>query len=168
MTVPNRVWPSYTATLALASARPLSTSKLSLVEPPLTTLPVIGLTLSATAVMLGTLGRSVSQLIAAMLAAAPTLPAASVYAAAATVMLALPALTSAVGVKVAVRVAPLALIAPSLPPVTTRLPLWVLSSQVKLLSGSSLKTKLISAVSPALRLLALELMAKLGAVVSTR
>ena len=83
-------------------------------------------------------------------------------------MLALPALTSAVGVKVAVRVAPLALIAPSLPPVTTRLPLWVLSSQVKLLSGSSLKAKLISAVSPALRLLALALMAKLGAVVSTR
>ena len=83
-------------------------------------------------------------------------------------MLALPALTSAVGVKTAVRVVPLVLIAPRLPPATVMLPLWVLSSQVKLLSGSSLKTKLMVAVWPALSVLTLAPILRVGAFVSTR
>ena len=105
-------------------------------------------------------GASVSMLIAGVLPARPGLPAASWYSPAATVMLAVAAPRLGVGVKVAVRVSPLPPSAPRLPPVVT------MSACVKLLPGSSLKRKLISAVSPALSALWLLLRVSLGATVS--
>ncbi len=82
----------------------------------------------------------------------------------ATVMLAVPPLVLAVGVKVAVRVRPEPLMAPSVPPETTTSP--VDPSQVKVEPGSSLKVKVIVAVSPAFSVLALLVIDSVGAVLS--
>ena len=75
-------------------------------------------------------------------------------------MLALPLARPAVGVKVAVRVNPVPLIAPKLPLLTTTSP------NTKLLPGSSLKVKVIVAVSPTLTVLTLLVIASVGASVS--
>ena len=83
----------------------------------------------------------------------------------ATVMLALPEAKLAVGVKVAVRVRPLPLIAPSVPPVTTTSP--AVPFHVKVPPGSSLKVKVMVAVSPALSVALLLVIVSVGAVVST-
>ncbi len=64
-------------------------------------------------------------------------------------MLALPLAKFAEGVKIAVRVRPVPLIALSVPPETTRSP--AVSFQVKLLLGSSEKVKVMAAVSPAFK-----------------
>ena len=79
-------------------------------------------------------------------------------------MLALPLAKLAVGVKVAMRVRPVPLMAPKVPPVTTTSP--TLPFQVKLLPGSSENVNVMVAVSPALRALALEVMFKPGGRVS--
>ena len=79
-------------------------------------------------------------------------------------ILAVPPLVLAVGVKVAVRVRPLPEIAPSAPPVTTTSPL--VPFQVNVEPGSSLNVKVIVAVSPILSALTLLVMAKVGARVS--
>ena len=79
-------------------------------------------------------------------------------------MLALPEAMPAVGVKVAVRVSPLPLMAPRLPPVTTTSP--EVPFQAKLLPGSSLKVKVIAAVPPALTAATLLVIATVGARVS--
>ena len=109
-------------------------------------------------------GARVSMLIEGVVPAAPTLPTASAYRPAATAMLALPEARSAVGVKTAVRLRPVPLMAPSVPPETTTSPL--LPSQVKVSPGSSLKVKVIVAVSPIFRADLLLLMLKVGASVS--
>ena len=80
-------------------------------------------------------------------------------------MLALPLAMLEVGVKTAVRVKPVPLMAPSVPPVTSTSP--VLPLQTKLPPGSSENVKLMLAVSPDLSVLALEAIARVGAVVST-
>ena len=67
-----------------------------------------------------------------------------------TVMLPVPLARLAVGVKTAVRVRPVPLMAPKEPPVTTRSP--ELPSHAKLVSGFSEKVKVMSAVSPILSL----------------
>ena len=64
-------------------------------------------------------------------------------------MLAVPLLRLAVGVKVAVRVRPVPLMALKVPPETATSP--VLPFQLKVENGSSLKVKVMVAVSPALR-----------------
>ena len=64
------------------------------------------------------------------------------------------------GVKVAVRVKPLPLIADKVPPLTVMSP--VLPSQLKLEPGSSLKVKVMVALSPALRVLTSLLMVMVG------
>ena len=68
------------------------------------------------------------------------------------------------GVKVAVRLRPVPLIAPKLPPVTTTSP--ALPFQVKVEPGSSLKVKVIVAVSPALSAAVLLPILSVGARVS--
>ena len=77
----------------------------------------------------------------------------------ATVMLAVPEARLAVGVKVAVRVRPEPLMALSVPPVVT------ISASTKP-TGVSLKVNVIVAVSPAVRAVALLVMARVGARVS--
>ena len=79
-------------------------------------------------------------------------------------MLALPLAKLAVGVKVAVRVKPVPLIAPKLPLLTTTSP--ALPFQVKVEPGSSLKVKVMVAVLPALTALTLLVIARVGARVS--
>ena len=79
-------------------------------------------------------------------------------------MLADPLPRLACGVNVAVRVRPLPEIAPSVPLVTTTSPL--VPFHVKVLPGSSLKVKVIVAVSPAFSALLLLVMAIVGAMVS--
>jgi len=79
-------------------------------------------------------------------------------------MLALPEARLAVGVKVAVRVNPVPLMAPKVPPLTTTSP--ALPSHVKVEPGASLKVKVMVAVSPALSALTLLVMASVGASVS--
>jgi hypothetical protein len=71
-------------------------------------------------------------------------------------MLAVPEARLAVGVKTAVRVRPLPLTGPSVPPVLT------MSPATKLAPGSSLKLKVMVAVSPALRAATLLLMVTVG------
>ena len=83
-------------------------------------------------------------------------------------MLPSPAARLLVGVKMAVRLKPLPLSSPKLPPVTVMLPVWLVWSQLQLLPGSSLKLKLMSAVSPAFKAVASALIDKVGKVVSTR
>ena len=78
----------------------------------------------------------------------------------ATVMLALPLARLAVGVKRAVRVRPVPLIAPRVPPAITRSP--ELPSQAKLVPGSSENVKVILAVSPAFSAFVLAVMATVG------
>ena len=74
-------------------------------------------------------------------------------------MLALPEAVPAVGVKVAVRVKPLPLMLPSVPPVV------VMSLSVNP-TGDSLKVKVMVAVSPTLTALTLLVMTSVGARVS--
>ena len=76
-------------------------------------------------------------------------------------MLATPAARPSVGVKVAVRVWPMPLIAPSVPLATA------ISPSMKLASGSSLKLKVMVAVWPILSAALLLVMATVGASVST-
>ena len=83
-----------------------------------------------------------------------------------TEILAVPETTLTLGVKVAVRVKPVPLILPSMPPLTTTSP--ALDAQTKLLPGSSLKVKVMLAVSPAFKVATSEVMLTLGAVVSTK
>ncbi len=108
-----------------------------------------------------TVGAKVSMLMAGVVPAPPLLPAASKYVPEATVMLALPEAKPGVGVKVAVRVKPVPLIAPRLPPVVT------MSALVKLGPGSSLKVKVMLAVWPALTALTSLPIVSVGAKVST-
>ncbi len=79
-------------------------------------------------------------------------------------MLALPLAKLVDGVKVAVRVKPLPLIELKVPLLTTTSP--ELPVQVKLDPGSSLKVKVMVAVSPAFKVLTLLEMVKVGAKVS--
>ena len=81
-----------------------------------------------------------------------------------TAMLAVPLAKLAVGVKTAVRVRPVPLMAPSVPPVTVMSPAEPFHA--KLLPGSSVNVKMMLAVSPALRVLTLEVIAKVGVSVS--
>ena len=83
-----------------------------------------------------------------------------------TVMLALPLPKLAGGVNTAVRVSPVPLIAPKVPPVTTTSP--VAPSQKKLEPGSSENVNAILAVSPALRVASLVTILTEGANVSMR
>ena len=106
-------------------------------------------------------GASVSMAIAGVVPAEPELPAASVYSPVATVMLAVAAAVLAVGVKVALRVKPVPVIVPSVPPAV------MMSPATKLVSGSSLKVKMMPAVSPALTTATLLVIASVGATVST-
>ena len=78
----------------------------------------------------------------------------------ATVMLARPEARPGVGMKVAVRVGPLLLIAPSVPPVK------LTSLLTKLEPGSSLKLKVMVAVWPDLSAAVLLVIASVGATVS--
>jgi hypothetical protein len=81
-----------------------------------------------------------------------------------TVMLAEPLERLAVGVKVAVLVSPVPLIAPSVPPEMVRSP--VVPFQAKLVPGSSEKVNVMSAVSPTFSAAIFEVIATLGASVS--
>ena len=81
-------------------------------------------------------------------------------------MLALPLPKLAVGVNTALRVRPVPLIAPSVPPVITISPAE--PSHAKLLPGSSENVKVMLAVSPALSVGTLLAMLTVGAVVSTK
>ena len=110
--------------------------------------------------VMSSVGATVSIFSAGVLPAAPALPAASVYSPAATVMLAAPLDSLGVGVKVAVRVSPLPLIASSVPPVTA------MSARMKLLPGSSLKLKVMPALTSALTAGALLVITNVGASVS--
>ena len=79
-------------------------------------------------------------------------------------MLAEPLDKLAVGVKVAVRVRPVPLIAPSVPPEMVRSP--VVPFQAKLIPGSSEKVKAIVAVSPIFSAATFEVIATVGTSVS--
>lgn len=79
-------------------------------------------------------------------------------------MLTVPLLVLAVGVKVAVRVRPLPEIAAKAPPVIVISP--VIPPQAKVEPGSSLKAKVMVAVSPIFKAATLLVMANVGAVVS--
>ena len=79
-------------------------------------------------------------------------------------MLAEPLAKLAVGVNVAVRVSPVPLIAPRVPPEMFRSPL--VPFQAKLVPGSSEKVKVIVAVSPTFSTVMFEVIATVGASVS--
>ena len=81
-------------------------------------------------------------------------------------MLAVPATTLLVGVKVAVRKSPVPLMLPKVPPLTMTSP--ALADHTKLLPGSSLKVKEMTAVSPAFSVATSLVMLSEGAVVSTK
>jgi hypothetical protein len=68
------------------------------------------------------------------------------------------------GVKIAVRVSPVPLIAPKVPPETVRSPL--VPFQAKLVPGSSENVKVMVAVSPTFSVATLDVIATLGASVS--
>ncbi len=70
----------------------------------------------------------------------------------------------AVGVKTAVRVKPVPLMAPRVPPVTVMSPTEPFHA--KLLPGSSVNVNMMLAVSPTFRVLTLEVIAKVGVNVS--
>ena len=119
--------------------------------------------LALTAVLLlvmVSVGAKVSILMVGVWPATPALPAASAYSPAATVMPAVPVARLGVGVKTAVRLRSVPLSALRLPPVVK------MSAKVKLLPGSSLKLKLISAVSPTLTAGVLLVIASVGTSVS--
>jgi hypothetical protein len=98
---------------------------------------------------------------------APKLPALSVNKSLLTVMLALPPVKPCVGKNVAVRVRPVPLTADKVPLTSVTSP--ALPFHVKVLPGSSLKVKVMSAVSPLKKVLRLLLMlTTVGAVVSTK
>ena len=61
-------------------------------------------------------------------------------------MLDWPAANPAVGVNTAVRVRLLPVMAPSVPPLTTKSPVWVVAFHARLVLGSSLKVKVRVAV----------------------
>ncbi|OFA00387.1 hypothetical protein DUPY_24160 [Duganella phyllosphaerae] len=107
-------------------------------------------------------GASVSMAIGALLAPTPRLPAASATALAATLTTALPPARPGCGVKVAVYTSRSAL-AVKLPSV----PLSALISASVKPAGTSVNVKVMVAVSPTLRLLALVSMVSTGATVST-
>ena len=79
-------------------------------------------------------------------------------------MLAVPEARLTVGVKVALRVRPVPLMAPSVPPVTTTSP--AVPSQAKLAPGSSLNVKVMAALCPALTAATSLVIASVGASVS--
>jgi hypothetical protein len=79
-------------------------------------------------------------------------------------MLAEPLDKLAVGVKTALRVSPVPLIAPRVPPETVRSP--VVPFHAKLVPGSSEKVKVIVAVSPTFSVVTLDVIATFGARVS--
>jgi hypothetical protein len=81
-------------------------------------------------------------------------------------MLAVPDARFGLGVNVAVLRVPVPLRLPNVPPLTLTSPAF--EAHVKLLPGSSLKVKVMVAVSPVFKVAVLEVMAKLGAVVSTK
>ena len=81
-------------------------------------------------------------------------------------ILAVPDTTFAVGVNVAVRVKPVPLMLPKVPPLTSTSP--ELDAHTKLLPGSSLNVKVMAAVSPVFKALTSEVMLTVGAVVSTK
>jgi hypothetical protein len=81
-----------------------------------------------------------------------------------TVMLAEPVDKLSDGVKTAVRVSPVPLIAPKVPPETVRSP--VVPFQEKLLLGSSEKVKVMVAVSPTFSAVAFDVMVTVGESVS--
>ena len=105
LVVPSEVLPLRRVTVLLASAVPAITNTLSLVLPPLATVPVIGATSSVIVLIKGALGTAVSTVrVTVLLASAPSmlvLPATSKKVLEATEMTPL-ALELAVGVKVAV------------------------------------------------------------------
>ena len=70
------------------------------------------------------------------------------------------------GVRVAVRVSPAPLMLLKVPPLMTTSP--VLYAQTKLLPGSSLKVKVMAAVSPAFKVATSDTMLTLGDIVSTK
>ena len=79
-------------------------------------------------------------------------------------MLAEPLLKFGVGVKAAVRVRPVPLMAPNVPPVTAKSP--AVPFQAKLAPGSSVNVKVMAAVSPDFKLETSEVIVTLGASVS--
>ena len=79
-------------------------------------------------------------------------------------MLAVPDATFGVGVNVAVRRVPVPMTLPNVPPLTLTSPAF--EAHVKLLPGSSLKVKVMVAVSPVFKVAVLEVMANDGAKVS--
>jgi len=79
-------------------------------------------------------------------------------------MLAEPLERLAVGVKVAVLVSPVPLIAPSVPPEMVRSP--VVPFQAKLMPGSSEKVKVMAAVSPTFSAVTFDVMVTVGESVS--
>ena len=81
-------------------------------------------------------------------------------------MLAFPLARLAVGVNTAVRFRPVPLMAPKVPPVTTKSP--IVPSQAKLVPGSSENEKVMIAVSPALSAATLLAMFTEGGKVSKR
>ena len=81
-------------------------------------------------------------------------------------MLDVPESTFSVGVKVAVRVSPVPLMLLKVPPLKTTSPM--LDAQTKLLPGSSLKVKVMAAVSPAFKVATSDTMLTLGDIVSTK
>ena len=119
--------------------------------------------LNATAVAAGA---RVSMLMSGVSPALPKLPAVSWKLLPATVMLAVPLAKLAVGVKTAVRVRPVPLMAPKLPPETNTSP--ELPSQAKLLPGSSENVNVMVAVSPIFKFDFEDVTATVGAVVSTK
>ena len=81
-----------------------------------------------------------------------------------TVIFAVPLARLVVGVKVADLVSPDPLSIPNVPPVTTKSP--AVPSQAKLEPGSSVKVKVMAAVSPIFKVETLEVIVTLGASVS--
>ena len=147
--------PPTVATLPMTKALPGSSLKLKVmraVSPFLTTVLLL---------VIDKVGTKVSILISGVLPARPSLPAASVYRPLATVITPLPEGRSAVGVKRAVRVKPAPSNSLKLPPNVDT------SASAKLLPGSSLKPKVITAVSPALSIVLLLVIDSVGACVST-
>ena len=97
----------------------------------------------------------------------PKLPAVSAYKLLLTVIVALPPVMPCVGKNVAVRVRPVPASADKVP--LTKLTPPALPFQVKVLPGSSLKVKVMRAVSPLKKTpLLLVMLTSVGAVVSTK
>ena len=158
--VPSNVEPSvsYRLTVLPASAVPVKVGVVLLVMSSLLDTPVS--LAAARSGAEGAAGARVSKVSVGVAPAPPLFPAVSVYSPAATVMLAVPPLVAAAGVNVAVRVRPVPLRGPRVPPET------VTSPKVNVAPGFSLKAKVMSAVSPILSVDTLLLIPNVGAVVS--